>query len=220
MPAIEIAEFPAPLNFIVSEPEGPFRARDAVKFGLNLSVLPGTVLGSVGTPATETATATADADNTGNGTLVMDAAAPIATQAKDGAYRVLFTSPTAFVVFDPAGREIGKGVAGTAFAKDVKFLVTAGATAFVANDAFTVQVLRRVQDELYVPLNPAATDGSQLAKAIAGYRVTTTTVPLSSTVFNGPGEVRGANLIWPAGITPAQQAEATVQLRALGIKIR
>ena len=221
MPAIELVETPAPLTFIVSEPEGPYRSRDAVTFATNVSALPGTVLGAVGVPGLETISAVADADNVGNGTLTPDATAPIAAVAKNGAYRVVFTSATAFVVSDPAGVEIGKGAVGTAFSKDVKFVIAAGGTAFSANDAFNVLVGREaITDELYAPLNLADTNGLAVAKAIAGFRVVTTTATAKSTVFNGPGEVRASDLIWPAGITAAQKAAAVQQLRALGIKPR
>ena len=217
-----LVENPHSFCFVVSETEGPFRSRDAVSVALNQALLPGQVLGSIGTPGTMTASAAADADNAGNGTLTLDATAPIAPQAKDGAYRVVFTAPTAFTVTDPAGKEVGKGVVGTAFAKDVKFLIAAGGNAFAANDAFSVTVGREaILDEQYVALNLAATDGSQFVKAIAGHRViASATAVQTTTVFNGPGEVRGSDLIWPAGITVSQKAEAVQQLRALGIKVR
>ena len=217
-----LVETPHAFCFIVSESEGPFRSRDAVTVAVNQAFLPGQVLGSVGTPASETASAAADADNVGNGTLTLDAVAPIAAAAKDGAYRIVFTGPTAFTVTDPNGREIGKGATGGTFAKDVKFGLAVGGTPFAANDAFTVTVGREaIVDEAFVVLNPTGTDGSQVAKAIAGHRVYLDAAHTQrTTVFDGPGEVRGSDLIWPGGITAAQQAEAVQQLRALGIKIR
>jgi hypothetical protein len=56
-----------------------------------------------------------------------------------GIYRVVFTSATAFDVYDPTNANIGSGVVGTAFnLAQIGFLITAGATAFVAGDSFSI----------------------------------------------------------------------------------
>lgn len=217
-------ENPAALTFLVSESEGPFQCRDAVKLPVNTALLPGTVLGAFTVGANATASAAADAGNTGNGTLAMDGSTPVLAAAIDGTYRVVFNGATTFTVEDPAGREIGKGSAGTAFAKGVKFTITAGGTAFVAGDAFSIAVgvESSTLDRRFVPLNLSAADGSQNVAGIAGYRVVADAAVEKTTtaITSGPAEVRGTDLIWPAGITAPQKAEGIEQLRRLGIKVR
>ncbi len=217
-------ENPAALTFLVSESEGPFQTRDVVKVPVNTALLPGMVLGAYTLGANATASAAADAGNTGNGTLAMDGTTPILPAAIDGIYRIVFNGATTFTVEDPNGKEIGKGSAGTPFAKGVKFTITAGGTAFVAGDAFsvTVGVESNTGDRRHVPLNLSATDGSQNVAGIAGYRVVADPVIEKKTtaITSGPAEVRGADLIWPAGITAAQKAEGIEQLRRLNIKVR
>lgn len=216
-------EKPAPFTFLVSEPEGPFAARDVGIVPVNTAFVPGTVLGAYVLSIAATAAFTADAGNTGNGTLALDATTPVLAGAKDGDYRVVFNAATSFTVEDPTGKEIGKGATGTAFAKGVKFTIAAGGTAFVAGDAFTVTAgVESGKDQRYVPLNLAATDGTQFVAAIAGYGVIAdaSVEKKVAILTSGPAEVRGADLIWPAGITAAQKAEGLEQLRRLGIKAR
>ncbi|WP_018261528.1 head decoration protein [Methylobacterium sp. WSM2598] len=217
-------EAPAPFTFIVSEAEGPYQTRDAVKAPVNTALASGTVLGAYVVGAQATASATADAANTGNGTLTMDATTPVLAAAVDGDYRVVFLAATAFEVIDPKGKNIGKGATGTAFAKGVKFSIAAGGTAFVAGDAFTVRVgvESNHADRRFVPLNLSATDGSDAVAGIACHRVISdaSVEKVFTALTNGPAEVRGVDLIWPAGITAAQKAEGIEQLRRLGIKVR
>ncbi|MGF3022646.1 head decoration protein [Methylobacterium aquaticum] len=217
-----LTETPHPFCFVVSESEGPFYSRDAVTIGLNQTLVPGQVLAALAVTAAVTASAAADSGNTGNGTLALDPTTPVSSAVKDGAYRVVFNAPTTFTVEDPNGREIGKGSTGAAFAKEVKFVVTAGGTAFAAGDAFSVVVGREaVRDEVYVAYDPTATTGAEVARAIAGRNIITDGVSTKrSTVFSGPGEVRASDLTWPAGITAIQKASAIEALRARGIKLR
>lgn len=210
-----------PMAFMVSEADG-HRSRDVVSYALNVAISVAMVLGAAVVPAAATTAASADAENTGNGTLTMDATAPVTGAVKNGDYRVVFTSATAFNVTDPNGKDIGKGAVGTAFAKELKFNIAAGATAFAANDAFTIRVgVEGIKDELFGPLDPAATDGRQIARAIAGYPVSAN--PLtnpSGLVVNKDCEVVASTLVWPAGISAAAKAEAIEQLASRGIKLR
>lgn len=219
-------ESPAPLTFIVSESEGPYQTRDAVKIPVNTALLPGTVLGAYTVGSAATAAAAADAGNTGNGTLAMDGSTPVLAAAIDGDYRVVFLTATTFEVEDPKGKNIGKGATGAAFSKGVKFTITAGGTAFVPGDAFTIAVgvESTTADRRYVPLNLSATDGSQNVAGIACHRVSADAAKelVTTALTSGPAEVRGADLIWPAGITAAQKAEGIEQLRRLpgSVKVR
>lgn len=83
--------------------------------------------------------ASAPGANTGNGTL--GALTVAAGTAQNGAYTVKFTAATTFNVFDANGRELAPGNTGVAYSDGgVNFTITAGGTAFVAGDSFTVTV--------------------------------------------------------------------------------
>ena len=97
-------------------------------------VKPGTVLGQA--TAALSATAAALGTNTGNGTFGAIVATPVPTQI--GVYTALFTAATTYVVTAPDGAT-SPGTTGVAFsALGVGFTITAGGTAFVAGDKFTV----------------------------------------------------------------------------------
>jgi hypothetical protein len=131
-----------------------------VAAGQNLAgtVLPrGTVLGKRTTDTVATGPKASGA-NTGNGTVAMDGSTPILSNARAGTYQVRFTSPTAFRVTDPRGTVLGDGAVGTAFADQIKFNVTAGATAFAAGDGFDIAVSGTGK---MVLSKAGATDGSQ-----------------------------------------------------------
>jgi hypothetical protein len=100
---------------------------------------PGVLLGAQTNAGAFSAAGAAKAGNTGNGTLALGSPATLANVIA-GVYRVVFSSATAFQVYDPKGDEIGVGANGAAFATQIKFTTTAGATAFVAGDEFDVTV--------------------------------------------------------------------------------
>lgn len=77
------------------------------------------------------------AGNTGNGTLgTLSALAA----AQPGAYNAVFVAATKYEVYDPSGKFVGVGTTAVAFSNQVQFTITAGGTAFVAGDGFTVTV--------------------------------------------------------------------------------
>ena len=78
--------------------------------------------------------------NTGNGTFALDNATPVLSNAILGIYKAVFSSATAFTVKDPNAATVGTGTVGTNFANQVKFTITAGATAFAASDEFDITV--------------------------------------------------------------------------------
>lgn len=78
--------------------------------------------------------------STGNGTIAMDATAPVHSTAILGQYKVVFSSATSFNVKDPNAATVGTGVVGAVFNNQIQFIVTAGLTAFVNNDEFDVTV--------------------------------------------------------------------------------
>lgn len=77
--------------------------------------------------------------NTGNGTLLLSQP-DFLTGAAAGDYVVTFTTATAFTVTGPAAYSVA-GVVGTRFDGNVKFLISAGGTAFVSGDTFTLKLL-------------------------------------------------------------------------------
>ena len=98
----------------------------------------------------EASSAPKSGGNTGNGVLTLDPVTPVVDvgamiTAEIGfvpaIYKVKFTSPTAYAVTDPLGAAVGTGTVGTTFSNFVKFIVTAGSTAFVANDEFDITVI-------------------------------------------------------------------------------
>lgn len=74
--------------------------------------------------------------NTGNGTVgsITAGATPMS-----GAYSIKFASSTAFNVTAPDGTSLPAGTVGTAYTNaQINFTITAGGTAFAANDSFTI----------------------------------------------------------------------------------
>lgn len=121
-------------GFIVSLANGHQSIDQGTLTG-GVKVLAGTVLGTV--TSALTAAAAALGANTGNGTFgtITPQAAP-ATMI--GVYNILFTAATAFTVTAPDG-QTATGTTGVAFsALGIGFTITAGGTAFVAGDTFTV----------------------------------------------------------------------------------
>lgn len=102
---------------------------------------------TVHTVASLQATAAPESGNAGNGTIGDVTADGIAV----GAYAVQFTSATAYTVKGPtpATTLIGNGTVGTVFdAGGLSFTVTAGSTAFVADDGFTITVAAVAAEEM------------------------------------------------------------------------
>lgn len=200
-------------GFIVAEDQGRYD-RDAITVAQGFVLDAGTVMGAetVGT----TAAAVALGTNTGNGTF---GAIGVAAPAVSGAYVVNFEDATHFTVEGPDGAEIGHGTAGQAFAAGgLTFVITAGGTAFVAGDSFTVTVAPGLGN--WAPYNPTASDGTEVARGILYHHVDTTVAARKATaVTGGPVKVNTSELVWGPGVTTQpQQAAGVTQLQALGIK--
>lgn len=97
---------------------------------------PGTLLGQQNASGFAASYA-AKAGNTGNATLAFGSPVTL-PNAQAGVYRVVFSSATAYTVYDPKGDELGTGSNGTAFADQVKFTTTAGGTAMVSGDELDI----------------------------------------------------------------------------------
>lgn len=215
-----------PGAFIVSEAEQGRRSRDTVLVAVSQTIRSGMVLGKRAIAAGVTSSAAADAGNTGNGTFTLDVTAPVDTKAQDGVYRVVNELVAAnsgeFVVYDPGGVEIGRVAVGATFNNQIKFVIADGSTDFATGDAFSVTVgVEYDADMEYLAHDPAATDGSQNACAIAIYPVTTSgSVKQKISAITRGAEVRLSDLEFKSGITAIQKAEVLDQLRALGIIAR
>ncbi len=210
-----------PGEYIVSEASG-FRSRDPLKIGASQSIIPGQVLGRLAAAALVTVSAAAVSGNTGNGVLSM-ADPAVSSKAKNGVYKavctVAATNGGTFRVEDPGGIFIANAAVGIAFNKEIKFTIADGATDFVVGDTFEISVgVENPADYTYVAYDPTATDGSEIASAIAMYPAVTgadETKMIAGHVRDC--EVRASDLTWPAGITAAQKAAAIANLADPGI---
>lgn len=124
-------------GFLISEANGHL-SRDA---GLIANATTSDIQYSAGLVVvqntTGAATAAAIQGNTGNGTC---GPITVLNGSQFGAYAIVFETPTEFSVTDPAGNEVGTGNVGQQFSDEIQFTLTAGTTAFVENDGFSVIV--------------------------------------------------------------------------------
>ena len=196
---------------------------DEVTIAQSQTIVVGQVLGSIGVAADESSTVAALAGNTGNGVLTM---ASIGSAAIDGTYSVEMITAGATAAFEitaPDGTIAGVGKVGTAFVGPINFTIAAGGTAFVVGDLINVTVLRPVGEpnEQWEAWNPAATDGSQIARAVAMYpAVTGSGVTAKISAARRQVSLRSADLTWNGSATATQIAEGVNQLLTAGIVLR
>lgn len=200
---------------IISESAGEtggMRSRAVGVLASGVKYLNGTVLGQVVVGA---AVAAANGGNTGNATI---SAVTTAEGAKPGVYKVEFTAATKFDVVDPEGFKVKSGQTGVAYADDLGFTITVGATPMVAGDGFTITV--GAGTKKYKKLDPAAGDGSQDAAAILFGDVDATTADQKAVLTVRESEVADFELVWPVGISAPAKAAAIAALEAKGITVR
>jgi hypothetical protein len=83
---------------------------------------------------------------TGNGTWTPDPTAPVSAAGIEGAYKITFTSGTAYTVTDPNGDVVGTGTITattgqtSVFNGQIKGTITEGSVVFIATDVITVTV--------------------------------------------------------------------------------
>lgn len=190
------------------------RSRDNIIVVSGSGILvPGTVLGKVGVGA---ATATADGGNTGNATI---SAVTTGDGAKSGTYRIEFTAATKFDVIDPDGFKLKSGSTGTAYSDDLGFTITAGGTAMVAGDFFTVAVAAGTKK--YKPSAATGTDGSQSASAILLYPVDATDADVPVAAITRDAEWNVNTLTYDDSVDDdAKKAAKHADLAAVGIIVR
>lgn len=154
-------------GFIVSLANGHQSVDQGVLTG-GVKVLSGTVLGVVGNALT--AAAAALGANTGNGTF-----GAITVQAAPGTmigtYSLLYTSASAFTVTAPDG-QTATGSNGVAFsALGIGLTMTAGGTAFVAGDGFTITTTATPGNPTFASAANAGNtgNGTMGSTSVAGY---------------------------------------------------
>jgi hypothetical protein len=185
----------------------------------------GLVVGRI--PLGASSSAAKSGGNTGGGALTLDATTPILAGAVPGIYTARLTVAAAvigthsglFEVRDPSGEVLGEVQVGNTFADQVKFAIAYATADFIVGDGFDITIA--AGSGKVVPLNLAATDGSQ---NVAGVVMRPVNVPSAAdvqvVVVERQALLLDSGLIWPSGFTAPQIAAATVQLAALGIIVR
>lgn len=182
---------------------------DSVTITGAAALVRGSVLGQVTVGAAAAAVAGA---NTGNG--VMSAIA-LQGRAKVGTYTIRFTGATTYNVINPFGVELTPGYAAGAYADaEINWTFTAGGTAMVAGDTFTIAVAAGSLSYKLAVL--ASVDGSQNPVAILADNVDATGGDVTGGIYQ-LGEFNQRALTFGAGHTAAS---AKAALRAVGIFLK
>lgn len=160
--------------------------------------------------------ASANAGNTGNGTVN----APTAQLGiMVGTYNVEFIAATKFNLYNPAGDLLVEGTTGVAVANQIGFTITAGGTAFVAGDGFTIVVA--AGSGKVVPLSLTAVDGSAVPFGVVIRQATISASADGPVVLvERQAVLLDEGLIFPSGATTNQKAAIRAQLAALGLIVR
>lgn len=164
--------------------------------------------------------------NTGNGTFVLDAAAPIGARAKVGTYTLRCIAAVAnggtFRLEDPDGFVLGDvainaGAGGTALVNEhIRGVLTDGATDFVVGDGFdvTIAAAAKVAGLDRAKLAAAASfDGSATPSLVLAYDVDASGGDVEAIAYESGDFVR-EQLVFGPGLTPEATRE---QLRRLNI---
>lgn len=180
----------------------------------------GTVLGrqTIG-GAVVVGAAALDAGAAGNGSVTL-AGTPYTAAVKEGNYVLTATSATKFHVENPAGVDIGVATVGAAFSKEIAFTIVAGGNAFAAGDRFVIPVSVADGTRLVTQWDPAATDGTEKVYGVLGVDVDATSANVDAFAVVRQAIAAKERLIWKAGLTADQQADAIDALNALGVAVR
>lgn len=159
------------------------------------------------------AVSTAFASSTGDGTM---GAVALSAGAKPGTYRLVIVEPGTnvgtFVVEDPDGNFVGRGVVAAAFsAGGLAFTLADGSTDFVAGDGFNIVVGGNSGN--YGAYASGNADGTQNALAVLYDNVPDSTTEQKAVVISRMAEVKGSALT-------GYDASATAGLAAVNIIVR
>jgi len=174
----------------------------------------GQVLGQITVGAITAAAGT----NTGNGTCT---ALTVGAKARIGAYLLKFLTATTFTLSDPNGVSLPNGVNGAYTDAQINFTITAGGTAFVAGDTFTITVA--AGSGKWAQVNPSGVDGSQNAAGVlvaGSFAATLGADAVAVAATRGPAILKLNGLAWTSGLTSGQITAAIAQLQALGMTTR
>ena len=215
-------------GFIVSLANGHQSIDQITLAGGHGNLQAGTVLGF--TSETYTATGAATTGNTGNGTI---GGAVAIAPALAGSYTISMNSATEFMVTNPNGEPVpaeggtvdldgetvvtGPGTVGVVFnAKGLGFLLTAGATAFIEGDSFTIAVT-----DTGAAWAPVISTSSSITEYGLLYRGTdTTNGPHAAAAVVRQAEINLAELVWDASLSATQQNAAVTGLKAQAVIAR
>lgn len=208
-------------SFISEAPGDRSREAVVVASGQNLkacAVLATIVSGTV-------ASAAKSGGNTGNGTFTLDATTPLLLDAKLGVYTLRCIAAAAnngtFRLEDPDGNVLGDIVmaAGAAtVSEQIKGALADGSSDFIVGDGFDITVSAIVEKE--AEYNPAGTNGSQIATGILYGAVNATSADTRGVAYKRDCEHNADIVVWKTGLTTAQKAKGTADLKRRGIILR
>ena len=162
-------------------------------------------------------TGTASAGNTGFGTVT---GVSIGHLALYGKYTISCVETSAgggrFIVTTPEGVRLPDAIVGEAFVSPhINFTINDGDPDFVKGDSFTIEVAPG--DGKASIIDPAATDGRQIAYGftIDDYDATADEIP--GVVIKDKALIKASGLVWPEGITAEQKADALAVLASRSI---
>ena len=192
-------------GFIVSESRG-YRSRGTSTLtnggGTPVLYQAGTVMSvGFGTPVV-----TRGAGDTGNGA---SGAVTLQPNAQIGDYILTAVSATVFNVVAPNGTQLPQLTVGTAYANQIGLTITAGGTAFVAGDTFTIMVPASATASTFTGAAPANAILYQAIWVDPG-----ATRPV--TLLLREAEVNISELVWdPAVLAGVDPGTAALQAQAL-----
>jgi len=202
------------LGDIVKSELDPEYSRSVVTVASGQDVALGAVLGKIlfSAPATGTA-----GTNTGDGTC---ASVTAGKKAEVGTYSLTCLSvdgaDSGWKVVTPSGVRLDDAAAGAAYeSSQINFTITAGATAFVAGDVFTIAVAAGSGKVKAIDFD--ATDGSQIAYGIAYDDYDATSGDMDGVAIAREAVVIGDKLVWPDDAASDQKVAALAELAAKNI---
>ena len=157
---------------------------------------------------------------TGNGTI---SGITMGRKTQTGTYRLECTAAATnggtFKVVAPNGAALPNATVGTAFADEqINFTINDGSSDFVVGDYFHVVVAQG--SKKVTALAPSAVDGSEVAAGLLFDNTDATSGDKKAVGIERNAEVNKAELIWPAGITAAQQDVALLNLATQNVVAR
>lgn len=137
-----------------------------------------------------------------------------------GTYQGVMTDATHFTLTAPDGTILPAGVFGTQYnSGGLQFTLTAGGTAAVAGDTFTI--VTNEGDGNYAAINFSASDGTQYPAGILIFgQYLGGSSNVKAAIISRAAEVKKDLLAWPSGATDDQVRQAITQLATIGIIVR